>query len=137
MKLIIGGYAQGRLSYALKKYHLTERDVLDLNFKNLKKFENPDFWKDWKEKKIIYHMEHFVTVCLKNQQDILQEIQKKLPDCQNKIIITQEVGCGLVPIDPKERQWREAVGRMNQLLAEYAESVERVCCGLGMYLKLA
>ncbi|MDE7122564.1 MAG: bifunctional adenosylcobinamide kinase/adenosylcobinamide-phosphate guanylyltransferase [Oscillospiraceae bacterium] len=129
MKLIIGGYAQGRLAYALKKYHLTERDVFDLEI-----LENSDFWK---EKKIIYHAENFVTICLRNHQDILQEIQKKLPDFQDKIIITQEVGCGLIPIDPDERQWREAVGQMNQLLAEYAESVERVCCGLGMYLKNA
>ncbi|MDE5768663.1 MAG: bifunctional adenosylcobinamide kinase/adenosylcobinamide-phosphate guanylyltransferase [Oscillospiraceae bacterium] len=133
MKLIIGGYAQGRLSYALKKYHLTERDVLDLeNVEKFEDFENPDFWK---EKKIIYHAENLITSCLRNHQNILQEIQKKLPDFQNKIIITQEVGCGLVPIDPDERRWREAVGHMNQLLAEYSESVERVCCGLGMFLK--
>lgn len=127
MKLIIGGYAQGRLSYALKKYQLTEQDVWDAANAG-----NSDSWRD---KKVIYHAEEFVTKYLKTNQDVLQEIRNRLPDFQDKIIITQEVGCGLVPIDPDERRWREAVGHMNQLLAEYSESVERVCCGLGMYLK--
>lgn len=127
MKLIIGGYAQGRLSYVLKKYHLTEQDVWDV-----KNTENPDFRNS---RKIIYHAEEFVTGYLKTNLDTLQEITKKLPDFQDKIIITQEVGCGLVPIDAYERQWRDEVGHMNQLLAEQSESVERVCCGLGMYLK--
>ncbi|MDE5755419.1 MAG: bifunctional adenosylcobinamide kinase/adenosylcobinamide-phosphate guanylyltransferase, partial [Oscillospiraceae bacterium] len=121
MKLIIGGCSQGRLSYALKKYQLTEQDVWDAA-----NVGNPDSWRD---KKVIYHAEEFVTKYLKTNQDVLQEIRNRLPDFQDKIIITQEVGCGLVPIDPEERRWREAVGHMNQLLAEYSESVERVCCG--------
>lgn len=128
MRLIIGGYAQGRLAYVLKKYHLTERDVLDLA--DPENPENPDFLEDYQNKKIIYHAEYLVRYFPDPENMI-----KKIPDLTHKIIITQEVGCGLVPIDPDERRWREAVGRMNQFLAQQAQSVERVCCGLGMYLK--
>ena len=65
----------------------------------------------------------------------LAEVEKLLPLWEDAIVITQEVGCGLVPIAPEDRIWREAVGRVNCRLAEYAETVERVCCGLGMTLK--
>ncbi|WP_419571008.1 bifunctional adenosylcobinamide kinase/adenosylcobinamide-phosphate guanylyltransferase, partial [Ruminococcus sp.] len=54
---------------------------------------------------------------------------------KNAVVISQEVGCGLVPVEPEQRRFREAVGRLNCLLAESAETVERVCCGLGMRLK--
>lgn len=54
------------------------------------------------------------------------------PDC---IIISDEVGNGIVPIDRKEREYREQLGRSLTLLSEKAELVERVLCGLGMRLK--
>ena len=41
----------------------------------------------------------------------------------------------LVDFRAGRRRFREAVGRLNCLLAESAETVERVCCGLGMRLK--
>lgn len=124
MKLIIGGYAQGRLIYTLKKYHLTELDICDIaNSEN------------YQEKKIIYHAEEFITIWLNTGKNISQEMQKLIPNLQNKIIITQEVGSGLIPITSEERKWREEVGHFNQILAEYSETVERICCGLGMYLK--
>ena len=52
-----------------------------------------------------------------------------------QIVIATEVGCGVVPIDPAERERREAAGRLSCLLAERAETVVRVCCGLPQLLK--
>ncbi|MDE6004774.1 MAG: bifunctional adenosylcobinamide kinase/adenosylcobinamide-phosphate guanylyltransferase [Oscillospiraceae bacterium] len=127
MKLIIGGYAQGRLTYTLKKYHLTKQDVCDIY--------NDNNFKNYQEKKIIYHAEEFITIWQNTGKNISEEINKLLPNLQDKIIITQEVGCGLIPISPEKRQWREQVGHLNQALAESSETVERVCCGLGMYIK--
>ena len=40
-----------------------------------------------------------------------------------------------MPIDPEQRAWREAVGRMNAMLAARAERVTRIFCGLPMELK--
>lgn len=53
----------------------------------------------------------------------------------NQIVITSEVGGGIVPIDPVERAAREAAGRLSCLLAERAETVIRVVCGLPQALK--
>jgi adenosyl cobinamide kinase/adenosyl cobinamide phosphate guanylyltransferase len=54
---------------------------------------------------------------------------------QNDIVIATELGGGLVPIDRTEREKREAAGRLACLLAERADTVVRVCCGLGQVLK--
>jgi adenosyl cobinamide kinase/adenosyl cobinamide phosphate guanylyltransferase len=53
-------------------------------------------------------------------------------DC---IIISDEVGSGIVPNDPFEREYRERVGRILIKLAARAERVERVICGIGQRIK--
>ena len=54
---------------------------------------------------------------------------------QNPVVIATEVGGGVVPIDPKERADREAAGRLSCLMAERADTVIRVFCGLPRALK--
>ena len=54
---------------------------------------------------------------------------------QREIVIATEVGGGLVPVGPEERAKREAAGRLACLLAERADTVVRVCCGLPQLLK--
>jgi len=51
------------------------------------------------------------------------------------VVIATEVGGGIVPVDPEERAARERAGRLNCLLAERAETVVRVFCGIPMVLK--
>lgn len=51
------------------------------------------------------------------------------------VVIATEVGGGVVPVDPVERAAREAAGRLSCLLAQRAEAVVRVFCGLPMVLK--
>lgn len=60
---------------------------------------------------------------------LAEELGKK------EIVIATEVGGGVVPIDPQERQSREAAGRLSCLLAQRADTVIRVCCGLPQLLK--
>ena len=54
---------------------------------------------------------------------------------EREIVIATEIGGGLVPVDPEERARREAAGRLACLLAERADTVIRVCCGLPQLLK--
>ena len=52
-----------------------------------------------------------------------------------EVVIATEVGGGVVPIDPAQRAVREAAGRLSVLLAQRAQRVVRVFCGLPMELK--
>jgi len=54
---------------------------------------------------------------------------------QQKIVIASEIGGGVVPVDPLECKAREAAGRLSCLLAQRAETVVRVVCGLPQILK--
>ena len=54
------------------------------------------------------------------------------PDC---VIICDEIGNGIVPMDPFERTYRENTGRLLIELAKKAEEVERVICGIGQKIK--
>ena len=51
------------------------------------------------------------------------------------VVIATEVGSGVVPVDPDQRAAREAAGRLNCLLAQRAETVARVFCGIPMVMK--
>ncbi|MDY3655147.1 MAG: bifunctional adenosylcobinamide kinase/adenosylcobinamide-phosphate guanylyltransferase [Ruminococcus callidus] len=126
MKLILGGYANGRTAYAMQNYQLTESDCFDAAAEPLAR---------WNGQRLILHAEQLVNSWLEQGKEPCTEILPWLERWQNAVLITQEVGCGLVPVTPQQRQLREAVGHFNRLLAECAETVERVCCGLGMQLK--
>ena len=70
----------------------------------------------------------------------LDDLQKKLRSLadrlsQKEVVIATETGGGVIPLDPQERRNREAAGRLSCLLAERAETVVRVCCGIPQVLK--
>ena len=69
--------------------------------------------------------------------DHLQEKLRSLADrlSQKEVVIATETGCGVIPLDPRERRNREAAGRLSCLLAERAETVVRICCGIPQVLK--
>ena len=50
-------------------------------------------------------------------------------------VTASEVGGGVVPLDPNEREARERAGRLACLLAERADTVVRVFCGIPRFLK--
>lgn len=51
------------------------------------------------------------------------------------VVIATEVGGGVVPVDAYQRACREGAGRLACLLAQRADTVVRVCCGLPQCLK--
>ena len=52
-----------------------------------------------------------------------------------EVVTCCEIGNGIVPLDPVERAWRERVGRTLNILAERADSVVRMVCGIPVTLK--
>lgn len=54
---------------------------------------------------------------------------------QKPVVIATEIGGGVVPMDAAQRDAREKAGRLACLLAQKADCVVRVYCGLGQVLK--
>lgn len=51
------------------------------------------------------------------------------------IFVGNEIGMGLVPMEPLSRRFRDEQGRLNQRIAEAADRVEFVAAGLPLRLK--
>ena len=56
-------------------------------------------------------------------------------DHPDAVVVSNEVGAGVVPIDAGERAWREGVGRALTIVAQASEQVTRVVCGIGVRIK--
>ncbi len=110
MELYIGGYAQGKLSYVREKHQ--GQDI-----------------------PIVNHLHLWVKQLIEEEkpaEEIVLDYYREHPDC---IFICDEIGNGIVPMDQKEREYRERVGRLLITLAKEAKTVERVVCGIGQKIK--
>lgn len=135
MTLIIGGYAQGKLQATLN-------DIKDP--KSVTIIDAPDFNADASHTAepaqtiIINHFHLWVKEALRQGRNPQQEILAFLDANEDKadiIVISDEIGNGIVPIDAFEREYREQTGRILIELAKRADGVERVICGIKQKIK--
>lgn len=124
MRLIIGGYAQGKLDYVLQTYGIDKSQVLD--GKMPEGAENIV---------VINHLHNWVKERIPDGGNPEEEIWQVIESCPECILISDEIGNGIVPIEAFEREYRERLGRILIGIAEKAESVERVFCGIGQRIK--
>ena len=87
------------------------------------------------------------ALTLAARDDILLDAQTLAADCGDltalaesicaryRVVTASEIGGGIVPIDPDQRKYREAAGRLCRLLAERADTVIRVFCGIPTAIK--
>ena len=131
MKLIIGGYSQGKLDYIKNKYSVDEKCIFDYDLPSKEELEKEEN----KGVIIIDKLHKWVKKRIKEggrpEEEIASFVKKKA-DC---IVICDEIGNGIVPMDPFERVYRERCGRILCSLAEQAEEVERVVCGIPQKIK--
>ncbi|MBD5517241.1 MAG: hypothetical protein HDR07_01665 [Lachnospiraceae bacterium] len=133
MRLVIGGCAQGKLDYVLEKYNLQKGAVWDAVLPNKEGEPNDLVLRD--KPVVINHFHLWVRERILAGECPEEETMAFLDVCGDCIIICDEVGNGIVPMEPFEREYRERVGRLLIRLAEQAEEVERVICGIGQKIK--
>ena len=124
-KLVIGGYDQGKLHYVLAKEGKEGAVVFEAA---LPKEEKRGI-------RIINHFHLWVRSSLMAGKKPEEELGKWLRRNTDWIIISDEIGNGVVPMDTFERKYREETGRLLIKLAEEAEEVERILCGIGQRIK--
>lgn len=73
------------------------------------------------------------------EQQILLELQKFLDEVKKTeatvVLVTNEIGMGIVPENKLSRIFRDLQGRMNQLLGKASDEVYLVVCGIPMAIK--
>lgn len=127
MKLVIGGYAQGKLAYVFEQYGADQCLVWD--------GELPKEAGESTKILVINHYHNWVKDCMQTggcPETETKLLLERFPDC---VIVCDEIGNGIVPIDAFEREYRERTGRIMVELAKKAEEVVRVICGIGQKIK--
>lgn len=124
MILIIGGAYQGKLAYAKALFpKKTWEDGASCTFEALYTCEG------------LYHFQAYIRRMLKAGLDVSQLAGRLKAENPHIVIISNEVGYGLVPADPFDRNCREMTGRVCTELAGFARRVDRVVCGVGITIK--
>lgn len=124
MILIIGGAYQGKLAHAKAHLGVTEEQVWDCQEGTIA-FSKP----------CLRHLEEFCYDCVKQGVEPREYFLAHREEWQSSILICRDIFCGVVPVDDLQREWRQATGRLCQYLAEEADEVIRVFCGLGQRIK--
>lgn len=75
------------------------------------------------------HVEKLVEADLAGADALLAAL------CQKEVVICNEVGSGVIPVDRERRLAREATGRLCVLLAKQASCVVRLVCGIPSVIK--
>lgn len=126
MIYIIGGSYQGKREWAKEQFALTDADIFVCTEETIE----IDF-----SKRIIANIERFALGCVKRGEEPREYWQAHMETLGDSILISDDISCGVVPIDATIRAWREAAGRANNYLAREAVQVIRVFCGIGQVIK--
>lgn len=124
MKLIIGGAFQGKKDFA-------KTLCPDVTFIDGSKCSAEDIFSCGG----IYHFHEYIRNRLSEGMDcqkLGEELAEKNPSL---VVVTNELGCGVVPVDAFDREYRERTGRVCTVLASSSEEVYRVICGVGLRIK--
>ena len=137
MKVIIGGACQGKLAFAKREYQVAD-GWIDGRVCKLEEIEGcrgifqfheyiRRFMDDRKDG--LWLSSDLSIVGMEQQAERFADLlYEKNPDI---LIVSNELGCGIVPMEKKDRLWRETCGRVCTALAARADEVVRVVCGVG------
>ena len=95
-------------------------------------FENKNIdWDNFEKKMYIQTLEKLN----KNVENSVNKLLNVTNEFEHVIIVSNELGMGLVPSYPLGRYFREIAGKMNQIVAEKADEVYFVVSGISMKIK--
>ena len=118
MRLIIGGAFQGKKEYVKEQFGIREHQITD--------GAEADF------------DAIFRCVCMTQfHQWVKRGLQEGwlLKENPQVILVSNELGYGVVPIEAFDREYRELTGRLCTRIAAKSRQVIRVICGIGTVIK--
>lgn len=160
MKLFIGGYAQGKNKFAQARFpgyaFLDEKNYdLGVGIMNWgagpindsteepgeetgKQAAHSESAKAANHGILVNHLHRIIRKELEDgrtEEEIREEILKLGRQPFEVVFLCDELGNGIVPIDPDEREWREVVGHILIAVAAEANEVLRIFCGIPEVIK--
>ena len=126
MIFVTGGCFQGKQQWVLQNCQVQPFRVADGAVCSMEAIKSAG---------VLDHFHLLVRRWMQSGKIPADETEKILSDNPDIVIITDEIGNGIVPLDVKEREWREVHGRICCQLAGRADAVFRVIAGIGQKIK--
>lgn len=124
MIMIIGGAYQGKCKFA-------KQLLPDIEWIDGKVCEAEEIFYC----KGICCFHEYIAGRLKEGKDLSGLPERLYAQNPDIVIVTDEIGYGIVPVDAFQREYREMTGRICTELASRADEVYRVVCGIGTKIK--
>ena len=148
MILIVGGSHQGKSRAALRHFNrvngMESSSVLDGRTAEERASGGmEELYEALLSADVILHLEKLFEYFMRkteNPEDfcsafLSQMEEREKAEGRERVLTADEIGCGIVPLDPFDRDYRERAGRFCQRAAAQAREVYRILCGLEMRLK--
>jgi adenosyl cobinamide kinase/adenosyl cobinamide phosphate guanylyltransferase len=107
--LIFGGAYQGKSAYAAERFGVNEA--------------------------VICKIDKWILELVQKDADVEAAVQNFIGENPEAVVICDDISCGVVPLDPVMRKWREAVGKALAALSRNSSEVIRMFCGIPTKLK--
>ncbi|MCR4687383.1 MAG: bifunctional adenosylcobinamide kinase/adenosylcobinamide-phosphate guanylyltransferase [Lachnospiraceae bacterium] len=120
MILVIGGSHQGKRDFVCEKYNITSERLHGSLV-------------DEEGTYAVYDLQQIIRDNL--DSDVKKIVMDYIESHPDVIIICNEIGNGLVPIDEKDRYYRDVTGEILIEIARRSAEVWRVICGTGQKIK--
>lgn len=124
MQMIIGGAGQGQLAWAQEHF----KDIQWIDGKTC-------FFDEIYTCEGIYDFQEYIKRLMKDEVNTDTLAKAMIEKNPKLVIVSDEIGYGLVPIERFLRDYREQTGRICTELAAFSERVVRVVLGIGTVIK--
>ncbi|MBR5683624.1 MAG: bifunctional adenosylcobinamide kinase/adenosylcobinamide-phosphate guanylyltransferase [Ruminococcus sp.] len=126
MKFVVGGAYQGKTAAACELFGFDESEIVNGS--------------------VCVFEEAFTAKCINSYHRLIERLiaegaspldftKKLCAENGNAVIIMDEIGCGIVPVEKSERRRREETGRCGCMISSASDTVVRVICGIPVFLK--
>lgn len=124
MILVTGGCFQGKKDYACRTFGIDLSEAANGRDCPLEAIY---------ETKMLYHFHEYIRrLLLAGEEFSAKRLMERNPRI---VLVTNELGYGVVPVGRFDREYREKTGRVCCEVAKMASEVHRVVCGLGTVIK--
>lgn len=126
MKFVTGGAYQGKRETAARLFDCPAEAFAD---------GGACAYQELLRARAVYRFHELIRRAMRENYPLDALLERLWTENPDILIVSDEVGYGVVPIDPRERAFREQAGRISCRIAEQADTVVRVTAGIPQVLK--
>ena len=126
MIMITGGAFSGKKDYAKKRFGFSDEEILNGENCSLEAVFSA---------KCIVDYQLIVKRLLEENADVQAFTERLCKENPSTVVIINEIGAGIVPLEKNDRIWREETGRSGCFIARNSDEVIRLTCGIPTTIK--